>query len=281
MTKIQVTCPSCQKKGLIDVSEEILKNITRGLLAVNVPDIICEHTFIVYVDKNLAIRDYFMADFKIELPQISVPEGITEKKIPSKEVVNLDLIKLNVPAILLTYVLKCIFSKKEAIIIMESSFLNEHVLNFFKFITQDSFEIKIKLLSKEEYKNNKKNYKDYIVFEGNEIINDSDKIIDIKKLKVEKHLVQVFLAESDLSYSYIVFKNEIHKAYNLAKSILERVNQENQKKINFKYIVDLIVEKFNIKLEKMYLDFIVEILKNYFGLEITEASDVGDFLGFI
>ncbi|MFX1339187.1 MAG: hypothetical protein ACFFDK_11310 [Promethearchaeota archaeon] len=58
MTNILVRCPSCSGNGYIDVAEENLKDVKRGLLAVNIPsDIICTHSFIVYIDKNLVIRD--------------------------------------------------------------------------------------------------------------------------------------------------------------------------------------------------------------------------------
>ncbi|GAG34301.1 unnamed protein product, partial [marine sediment metagenome] len=80
MTIIQITCPSCKKKGNIEISDDAIKNVSRGLLAINVAsNIICDHSFITYVDKNLSIRDYFIADFQIEIPDIAPTED-TEAK---------------------------------------------------------------------------------------------------------------------------------------------------------------------------------------------------------
>ncbi len=65
MSKMQIICPSCAKNGYIEVSEKDIKGTSRGVLAVNIAEnILCSHTFIVYVDKNLMIRDYFLVDFQ-------------------------------------------------------------------------------------------------------------------------------------------------------------------------------------------------------------------------
>ncbi len=279
MARVQIHCPSCKENGYIEVSEDALKGVTRGLLAVNIPDgTICEHSFIAYVDRNLNIRDYFIADFKIELPDIAISGG---KKIPSKDVINLDLIKLNLPALLITHVLKSIFLKQKVVIIHEQDFLWEHITNFFDYITADSFDDTIEIMSREVYKKNKKMYKDCMVFEGNQIINNVEKLIDSKKIKVEKQLIQSFLAEPDLSYSYIILKNEIHKAHKLAKSIVDYANEQKIENLSLKIIVDYISEMYNIKLHKTYLNFLIDIIISYFNVDVAGTADVADFLGFI
>lgn len=282
MPDIRVYCPICNKNGKINVSEDLIKGVSSGLLAVNISErIICEHSFIAYIDKNLNIRDYFVADFTVEIPEIKLPEVIEENITPSKDVINIDLIKLNLSATLLTHTLRSIFLGNSVLILSEKSFLKDHILNFFTYITQDSFKIDIDIISKAKYKEQKKKYKDHMVFEGNDIINNVNKLIDIKKLKIEKVLTKNFIIEPDLAYSYIVFKNEIHKAYLLPKSIVEHVNEQKIEKLNIKTIVDYLTEKFKVKLPKDYLNFIIEIIKNYFKVEVLETSDVSDFLGFI
>ncbi|MFX1394960.1 MAG: hypothetical protein ACFFAH_15510, partial [Promethearchaeota archaeon] len=65
MNKVQINCPICSKTGSIEISHNILKDSLRGLLAINIAkDIICSHSFIAYIDKNLNVRDYFVADFQ-------------------------------------------------------------------------------------------------------------------------------------------------------------------------------------------------------------------------
>jgi len=269
MSRVKISCPSCTINGYIEVSEDSLKDITRGLLAINIPEgTICEHTFITYVDKNLRVRDYFLADFKIEIPEIALSEEIEEKKIISKEVIKLDLIKLNLPALLLTYVFKSIFSKQKIVIISELEFLYEHVSNFFDYITRDTFNVDIEIMTKKDYKKNKKMYKDHMVFNGSEILNNVNKIINVKKLKVEKYFVKNFLSEPDLSYSYIILKNEIRKSYQLSKSVIDYANEQKIEKLNLKVIVDFLTEKYNIKLQKTYLNFLIDIMKSYFDFDL-------------
>ncbi|TFG24723.1 MAG: hypothetical protein EU529_03250 [Promethearchaeota archaeon] len=282
MSHVKIRCPSCSANGEIEISEDYLKNVSKGLLAINIPEgTICEHTFIAYVDRNLKVRDYFIADFKIDLPDIAPSEEIEEKKIPSKEVINLDLIKLNLSALLLTYVLKSIFSKQKIVLVSDQEFLYEHIHNFFNYITRDAFKAEIEIVNNQDYKKNKKEYQDCMVFEGNKILNNIEKIIDDKKLKVEKYFIQSFLSEHDLSYSYIMLKNEIRKSHQLSKSIVDYANEQQIEKLDVKIIVDFLIEKFNLKLQKTYLNFIINILKYYFEVNVSETSDASGFLKLI
>ena len=114
MVKVQIKCPSCSKTGTIELVDDSVKNVSRGLLAINIAtNIICPHTFIVYVDKNFGVRDYFIADFQISIPNISTGLKNGSEGIPAKDIVDIDLIKLNVPAPMLTYILHSFFLKQK------------------------------------------------------------------------------------------------------------------------------------------------------------------------
>ena len=277
MTKILIQCPSCKNKGHIDVSEEQLKNIKRGLLAINIPQgNVCEHTFITYLDKNLVIRDYFIADyqFQVVLPEI---EALEEKKdviIPEQYLTNLNLVKLNVSANLMTYLLKSIFLKKKILIISDDSFLNHIILNFFEYLTQNTFDIDISFLSDDQYKQESKKYKDYMVFDGTKIIRNVDKSINPKKLTIEKQIVQKFIADIDLNLSLLYLKNDIQKVYFLAKSMVDIINnQYKNEKINILKINKNLEETNNTKINNLYLEFLVEIVRNYFGINVPSIFE--------
>ena len=64
-----------------------MKDVKRGLLAVNIPqNVICSHSFIVYIDKNLVIRDYFIADYQLQI-EIPILDTLGEQKdviVPEK-----------------------------------------------------------------------------------------------------------------------------------------------------------------------------------------------------
>ena len=282
MTVIGITCPSCKKKGNIEISDEAIKNVSRGLLAINVAsNIICDHSFITYVDKNLTIRDYFIADFQIEIPDIAPTEDTEAKEIISKDTLNLDAIKLNLSANLITYVLKSIFYNKKIAIISDLSFLNDHIHNFFTQLTDGSFDAYISVISENEYKSNKKDYKEHIVLDGKKIIRDDKKVINPKKLKVEKQMVSNFFMEFDPTTSYFGLKNEIRKAFRLSQSIVNFASKfKKDLTIDSELIIDHIEKEFNIKIDKSYLEFLLEIVKINFGVTNIRAIGIKDYLKY-
>ncbi|MFX1394555.1 MAG: hypothetical protein ACFFAH_13400 [Promethearchaeota archaeon] len=276
MNKVKIKCPSCSKTGNIEISPNILKNSLRGLLAINVArDIVCDHSFIVYIDKNLSIRDYFVADFKIELPQMSLDEIGKADKLPSTDIVDIDLIKLNIPAILLTYILKSIFLKQKIVIIDDQEFLHHHFTNFFKYITQNSFETYIKIITDEKYKNNKKEYKDSMVFDNITILRNVKKLINPKRLFIEKQMVSRFVSEGDLEYSYIILKNDILKAFEFSKEIVNFINECKEKNVSINILEKSaqLEKEYKIKISRIYLDFLIDIVENYFEVDCPSYSD--------
>jgi len=279
---ISITCPSCKKNGKIEISDEAIKNVSRGLLAVNVASgIICDHSFITYVDKNLSIRDYFIADFQIEIPDIAPTEDTEAKEIISKDTLNLDAIKLNLSANLITHVLKSIFYNKKIAIISDLSFLNDHILTFFTQLIDGSFDAYISVISENEYKSNKKDYKEFIVLDGKSVVRDDKKVINPKKLKVEKQMVSNFFMEFDPTTSYFGLKNEIRKTFRLSQSIVDFASKfKKDLTIDSELIIDHIEKEFNIKIDKSYLEFLLEIVKINFGVTNIRAIGIKDYLKY-
>jgi len=124
LSRIQVACPTCGNKGDIEVSEEAIANVERGLLAVNIAkDSFCTHAFIAYIDKNLKVRDYFMTDFQIDVPELDSDKNIEGIQAPGEDKLDLDLIKINIPSKLLSFILRSIFIKKKVSSISLNSLL--------------------------------------------------------------------------------------------------------------------------------------------------------------
>ena len=70
MAKVEIRCPICSKWEKIEIADDATEKISKGLIAINIAaGMVCEHSFIAYVDKNLTVRDCLVADFKIELPE--------------------------------------------------------------------------------------------------------------------------------------------------------------------------------------------------------------------
>ncbi|MHA1196696.1 MAG: hypothetical protein ACTSRH_12490 [Promethearchaeota archaeon] len=281
MTKLELRCPICSKRGKIEVSEEKVRNTTRGLYAVNVADgIICDHSFVAYVDKNLVVRDTFTADFLVELPQQVSQVQVQAEIAIEKPEFDVNLIKMNFTGTLLAYILRAMIYKKKIVILSDENFLKKHLVNFFKYIFENSFEIDLHLVPKQDYSS--KEFGDHFAFEGNKIIKDDQKLINPKKLNVEKTIVQAFLNEIEPTSSAILMKNEVNRIYNLSKTIMDYIKSLNQGKELFsKDVIKLIEEKHGLKIQMPYLEYLYEVIETYFGVDIPKSSDVSNFLGIL
>ena len=275
MTSLQVICPECSKKGDIEVSSDVLKSTSRGLLAINVPQgSICSHSFITYVDKNLKIRDSFTADFQIELPEIVPTESVKDIDFTEEKLAELSLVKLNISATLLTHIIKSILLKKNILLISNEPFMNHLIHDFFTLITQDYFNFNLSLISKEEYENRYNEFNDYMVFEGTKIINNASESFNSKKLKVEKNIIHNFLSEIDFHSSVIMLKNEFQKAHLLSNSIVEIVRKTNNvEKINISKLAKNLEKEHKIKVNSDYLEFLLDIVRDYFGFNVPSAVE--------
>jgi hypothetical protein len=278
MAKLDIRCPSCAKRGNIEVSDEAIKGTTRGLYAVNITEgIVCEHSFVAYVDKNCVVRDCYMADFQIDLPT-AFPEQKVEEELTPAEGVDVSLIKINLTSSLLAYVIKAIIYKQHIVIISNQSYLYNDIFNFFEYITQNSFNTKISIMPNEDF--NKKIFDKSIIVQGRKIIQDKKGIIDPKKIRVERTFVQKFLDEYDLTTSIIILKNELQRAYALSETIVEIVkNLKKNEKVYSRKIIDKLAEIHDVRVQMPYLDFLFEIVENYFEVKIPKSSNISNFLG--
>lgn len=282
MAKIEVRCPVCSNWDNIEISDDATKNVTKGLLAVNIAaGMICEHNFIAYVDKNFIVRDCLIADFKIEAPEVPTTEGTGDEIFPEVESINYDLIKLNIPEILMASVFKAIFLGKGVILISDDQFPANHIIYFFKYAMKNLFKNDIITMSKRDYKNDQKNYENYIVFEKREVIQDNNKIIDPKKLGIEKRIAQKFIGEYDLVTGLIILRNEIQKAFEFSKTLADFITDSEKKAWNSKILIDHINEVHNERIQMNYLTFLYDIVNHYFDVEVPKIGRVIKFLGIL
>ncbi|TXT59574.1 MAG: hypothetical protein BAJALOKI1v1_1400008 [Promethearchaeota archaeon] len=280
--KIEIRCPRCEKIGAIEISEDKIKDVSRGLLAINVSEkIVCEHSFVAYVDRNLEIRDCFMADFQIELPALeSAATAKAETDYDTKDF-DLILIKLNFPASSIAYLLRAIISNKKFAIINDQKFLESHLENFVEYISEGSFDPHIEVIPREIYINDKKKYSSYVVLEENKLVQNEDHIFNTNEINVERTIVQKFLAEINEKSSIIILRNELEKAFTLAQSIIELIRDFKGKELQSKKIIDYLEEKHNIDIKIPYLNFLINIVQEYFGVNVPKSSEVSNFLGFL
>ncbi len=280
MAKLEVRCPVCAKWDNIEILDDATKNVKKGLLAVNIsPGMICDHSFIAYIDKNLIVRDCFIADFKIEASEAEIGPKEGDKALPETESIKFDLIKLNVPEKLMAMIFKAIFLGKKVILISEDQFLYNHVINFFSYALKDLFNIDLNIMSEASYKKIKNDYDNYLVFKKSNVLHDKNKIVDSKKLNIEKSITQKFFAEYDLTTGLIILRNEIQKAFEYSKTLAEFITGDQKKIFTPKILINHITEMQGERIQKNYLKFLLEIAKYYFKAEIPKNGGVSNFLG--
>ena len=279
MKKLEIRCPACSKRGYIEVEEEEVKSSTRGLFAVNITEgIVCEHSFVAYVDKNLTIRDTFMADFQINLPEVISGEESLVDTSELLDKVDVSLIKLNLTASQLSYIIRAIMLKKKIIILSNQEYMFEDARNFFVYITENSFENSFEIVSELDYK--MENYDNHILLRSKEILKDNENVLDTRKLGVERNIIQKFLAEYDPTSSMIILKNELKRAFELSLSVIEYIKGLKKKEtIITRKLIDFLNKKHDFKIQVPYLEFLYEIVENYFNQKIPKSSDIANFLG--
>ena len=278
MKKLEVRCPSCSNRGYIEVSEEEVVKAARGVFAVNVLEgVVCEHSFVAYVDKNFAVRDTFIADFQLELPDIVPEQEIGPDIAQQLDLIDVSLIKLNFSASLLTHVIRALLFKKKIFLLFNQSYMVDNIYKFIEYITLNSFKANILVISGEQY--DIYDIKDSIILDGNKIIKDDGDILKAKKLGVERSLVRKFLAEYEPKPSLIYLQNGLQKAYELSKTIMDIVNNLKKKeKVYSKNVIEEIARLHHVKIQLPYLDFLYEIVENYFEVKVPKSSNVSNFL---
>ena len=275
MVSVEVFCPECSRSGTIEVSEETIKNNARGVAAVNViQDIVCKHSFVVYIDKNLAVRDCFITDFTIELPQIEIEERTEGVDIPSTDQIDLLIISINLNALTIAYIIRGILQKKKILLITDIEILINYILNLMKFIFSNYFEYDLTICNRVNYKKTKKQFKNHLILEDKKIINDKSKVLAQDKIKIETSIVEKFLSEGEHKTSLIILKNEIQKIHDISQYLMEIIdNFKGKENVGKKELIAELQKIRGIKITFAYLNFILEILKNYYNFDLSSISD--------
>ena len=166
MVKVIIHCPKCNGAGHLEVEKNLIEESERGITAINVAeDLVCKHSFIAYIDKNFKMRDAFISDFKIQLPDININELSMINPPQDMDNINLYLISLNLPALALSYILHASFNGKKILLINNLDILNDYLRNFFNYIFRECFETDISIQDQKYYWEHKKKFKEHIIID--------------------------------------------------------------------------------------------------------------------
>jgi len=144
---------------------------------------------------NLLEKELKMISIKMKAPEIEV-------------------VKLNLPASVVTYIIRAARQKKEVLLVSGKIYLYSYYRKFFDDITQGSFDLDLSFATKILYKLKLRDFQEYLVIgEDGEIIKADDKVINLKELKIEKNIVDQFFETIDVLQGLIVLKKEIRKIH--------------------------------------------------------------------
>ena len=130
--EITIHCPVCNNRGQISVEKNIIDQSSRGVTAVNVAEnLICQHSFVTYVDKNLNVRDAFVCDFKVEIPKLEGPD-LEEYESPTN--FDLSIIKINIMPSVMANILRAILMGAKIVYLSDQEFLDDHFYKFLEYI---------------------------------------------------------------------------------------------------------------------------------------------------
>ncbi|MFX1275282.1 MAG: hypothetical protein ACFFBP_18690 [Promethearchaeota archaeon] len=277
---IKVRCPVCIASGQINIEKNKVTENERGITAVNITEnTICEHSFITYIDNNLDIRDCYVCDFKIMLPQITVPELDDYDRLKNFDI---NLIKINLLPSVLANIIRVVLMGGKLLYISDQDFLNIHYLKFLEYIFGDTFNLDIIFLSRKEYKKSKKNYKNHVIIDGRKVINDDKRILENSKLKIEQVIVHQFYEEYDEVSGLILLKNEIYKIEKFIHQILKfHQTQKKGQQFRIKDAMLYLNNIFKITIQVPYLEFLLDIIENYFSTNLNRPTKVIDFFGLL
>ncbi|MBD3254192.1 MAG: hypothetical protein GF383_03825 [Candidatus Lokiarchaeota archaeon] len=238
----------------------------KSLAAVSIPEkTVCEHKFHAFLDKNFEVRGYQRIDF--ELPSDIKENRIKKDIFHEDDLLNIETIKWNLPPDNMIYLLHGIIFERNFLFILPNSKTEmiASIKNFIDLIFQNTFKYNLSILSEKDYKKIKKDFKNHDLIGWNEIIRDKDKIYEKKNLEVEAKIVKNFYDNLLKQDAVIELEYEIRKIHSICKNLLE-LNKEfdPDKPINALSLIQLLNERFSIKIEIQYLEYILEVLKYYF-----------------
>lgn len=258
---VRIRCPQCKKNGSIKVNPNITERADKGVVAVNIAEgVLCEHSMIAYIDRHYMVRDSFICDFSIKIPDLEINLGDSDKDL--EDIVStLYHIKMYLLPSDLIGILDAMFSNKKRIYIVENEFLISLFNRFLEYIMKDSFNSRIEIISRKNYQKAKKDYKKRLVINSDN--GGKYKRSSNKSNSIERIIVGRFYDENDPKVCLIVLKNEILKAFRMAGQILKFSKAHKPVEINSIVLGNELKKAFGMNVGSNYLIFLTHIVNSY------------------
>ncbi|TFG08112.1 MAG: hypothetical protein EU539_03250 [Promethearchaeota archaeon] len=270
---VEIICPICRTKKVINIPMRIIDQ-SKQLTTLLIPaDRICDHAIVPFIDKHLKVRGYQKLDASLEEIETR-SEQISEIRAEDIDIIE---IKMNLRPEMMIHALSGLFYKKKVLLIIEDdlTYLHDTINEFFEFIFQKSFELNLFILTKESYKKKKTIYREYLVLEGKNIIGKHKKIFDLKALNMQEEFVKRFYMEGDSIISIKNLKDYIRQTHALSSKLLEYYDKlDPDQPLQIRNAIRFLEDTHFMKIKRPYFHFLIDVIKNYFNIEITLVQDM-------
>ncbi|MBY9007500.1 MAG: hypothetical protein KGD63_12150 [Candidatus Lokiarchaeota archaeon] len=267
---VKIVCPICKTIETIQIPEIVVKE-SSSLTTIQVPRYrVCEHVIIPFIDKNFNVRGYQKVDYVI------ISDKHNEPRI-SIDNISLFSIKINIDYLLFVHLLYAIFHRYRVLILIDDKLYHKKQdLNIFlNYIFNNIFESEISIELKGVFKKKKDDYKEFIILDGKKVRNFKFANYDFS---FEESLIKEFYSELEDKKSIINLGNRIREVNILCQKILKIYQQEGEG-LRRSIIINHIENTHFVRISKNYLNFLIEVIKEYFNVEIVLAKDLlGDKL---
>ncbi|MCP4760511.1 MAG: hypothetical protein GY870_01940 [archaeon] len=280
---IRVPCPTCNKTGSIKVTKEDLLRAGNGLTVISVPaNLVCEHAFQFFVDRNGAVRGCESTDFEVKSAEKKKSKD--EIKIAQKD--SIYVIRSMVDNEIFLKCMRTCLNNKNIICISEHWYIKKHFIPLFEKIFEN-YPPKIVIYSSGEYdeiskkiKNNPQNENTFIFnADLGAIIQEPFKnIYHWKNFRLENSMMELIKTkDEDEIFNSLHFSiDKIFERLPFIKEDIKRNIFKNRRQMDkwFKanYNKDI---KFNS-------DSIIDILKNRFEFDAEQYfPEKSNLLGLI
>jgi hypothetical protein len=229
---------------------------------------------VAYIDKNYNVRDSFVSDFKIDLPDVQIQNKGRLDDFRDLDKTNLDSLLSEINAVELSSILNGVFSKQNVLLLNDSEVVSQNLHKILDFIFKDTFISNISILNHLEYIRYKWNYDNYEIVDYDEIFDGDKKKKYLKNMKIESAMVKKFLSEEYAKSGLIILRSEIIKAFELSNTIIKILhNHTEMQELTKKDVSESLSEKYGINIQSEYLDFLLEIVKNYHQQDLSRLAD--------
>ena len=183
-------------------------------------------------------------------------------------------IRMNVQPETLIYILRSCFRKKRILLLIDEhlDYLRNPIKLFFKIIFEKSFFIDIFILTKKEFQESKDMFENSVILEGKHHVGENSHGIDLNNSNFEQDIIRDFYQDEVKMSELINLRERLEELYALSESIFNYFERQTGK-YSSRTLIDYLEESFFIKISNNYLDFLIKIVRDYYGKEIKPSKN--------